>query len=187
MQREVHLHAIELGQATFGKAPKCFDAVDVSPAFGERLFLVDADVLVEAYVDESIVTGPAVRADDAGGINAATDHRPQRGLGAIFDDFGVNFSLAFEDAENRLFEGSPTSQPGQSTSPYPAGTEVAFIDFDHAAKLPALIHSLPGDEQAEALVEGVEGLAVEPQKRRRLSGGKVQRKALHRSSDFVFA
>ena len=187
VQREVDLHAVELGQPAFGKAPERFDAVDVSTTGGEGLFLVDADVLVITNVDESIVAGPAIRADHAAGINAPTDDGSQSVLAAIIHDFGVNFSLPLEDAKDRLFERATSSPSGQSASSHPAGTEVAFIDFDHPAKLPPLVHALPGNEQAEALVESIDGVTVEPQKCRRLGGSQVQGETLHDFSDLVLA
>ena len=187
MQREVDLHAIELGQPTLGKAPERLDAVDVGTALGKGFLFVDADVLVVAHVHQTIVAGPAIRADDARRINPAPDHRSQSGLGAIRDDFGVNFSLAFKDAEDRLFECSPAPQAWQRTASHAAGAEVAFIDFDHAAKLPTLIHSLPSDEQSETLVEEVDGVAVKFQKCRRLGGSQVQGKAFHHFSNLVLA
>ena len=143
--------------------------------------------LSKPHVHQAVVARPAIRADDALGSDAATDHGPQSGLGAVRDDFGVNFSLAFKDAEDGLLEGSPASQPWQRAASHAVGTEVAFIDFDYAAKLSTLIHSLPGDEQAEALVKGVDGLAVDLQKCGRLGGGQVQRKALYGFSDFIVA
>lgn len=159
---EVDLHAIELGQPTFGKAPKRFDAIDVGATFGKGFLFVDADVFIKAYVHQAVVAGPTIRAHDADRIDPPTDHRSQSGLGAIRDDLGVHFALAFEDAEDWLLECSPASQAWQWATPHAAGTEVAFIDFDHPAELPALVHALQSDEQAKALEERIDGLAVEP-------------------------
>ena len=64
MKIEMDLNAVELGEPAFGKAPKRFDPVDVGTASGERLLFVDAHMLVVADIDQAVVSGPAVRAED---------------------------------------------------------------------------------------------------------------------------
>ena len=107
---------------------------------------MDMDVFIEAHVHEFIVTGPAIRAHDARRIDPATDHRSQRGLGAIRDDLGVNLALPLEDAKDRLFERASPTPTRRRAASHPAGAEITFIDLDRAANLPALVHSLLGDE-----------------------------------------
>ena len=187
MKIEVDPDAVELGEPAFCEAPKGFDAIDVSATLGEGLLLVDAHVLVIADIDQAIVSGPAIGADNALGIDPPSNDGSQGVLGAIRHDFRINFSLPLKDAEDGLLEGSPASQPGQGASANPAGTKVAFIDFHHSVQFPALMHSLQGDQQPEPLVEAVDRLAVEPQKCRSLRGCKVQTKALHHFFDSIFA
>jgi hypothetical protein len=54
--------AVELEQAAFGEAPEAFDAVDVLWSAGELVVgVADPEVLVEAEIDQAVVTSPARR------------------------------------------------------------------------------------------------------------------------------
>lgn len=54
-------HGIELDEALFCQAPEAFDAVDVVGSRGElAVSMADPEVLVEAQIDEPVVSSPAV-------------------------------------------------------------------------------------------------------------------------------
>jgi|SRR5271168_2930592 len=178
MKIEIGFDAIEPGQAALGETPEGLDAVDVSPAFGKSFLFVDADMPVEADIDQAVIAGPAVRANDAGRIDPAPDNSPQRGLGAVFDDLGVDLAMPFEDPEDWLFEGAPATQARQRTASYPARSKVAFIDFHYALKLPALHRPLHRNQQPEPGVQRIDRLPIEPQQVSRLSGRQIETKAL---------
>ena len=160
---EVDFNAVELGKPALGEAPEGFDAVDVGAALCEGFLLVDAHMLVIADIHQAIVSRPAIGTDDALRIDPSTDNGPQCVLGTVLDDLGVNLSLPLEDAEYRLFEGAPASQPGQRASTDTTGAKVAFIDFHHPSKLPAQGHSPQSNQEPQTLIVGIDGLAVEPQ------------------------
>ena len=187
MKIEIDFDAVELGEPAFGEAPEGFDAVDVGAALGEGFLLVDAHMLVVADIDQAVVSRPAIGADDALRVDPAANDGPQGVLGAVGDDFRVNFPLPLKDAEDGLFERSPASQSRQGASPNPAGAKVAFIDFHHPSKLPVLIHPLQSNQEPQALVKRVHRLAIELQKSRRLRGRKVQTKAFHYFFDPILA
>ena len=187
MKIEIDFDAVELGEPAFGEAPEGFDAVDVGSALGEGFFLVDAHVLVIADIDQAVVSRPAVGADDALRVDPAANDGPQGVLGAIRHDFGVDFPLPLEDAEDRLLERSPAPQAWQGASPDPAGTKVALIDFHHSSERPAPVHPLQGNQQPEALIKGVHGLPIQLQKRSGLRRCKIQTKAFHYFFDPILA
>src|ERR1700679_1987702 len=153
MKIEINFDPVEPGQTALGEAPEGFDAIDVSAAFGEGFLFIDADMLVEPDVHQAVVAGATIRADDAGGIDPAANNRSQRGLGAVFNDFGIDLSTSLEDAEDRLLEGASTAQTRQGTAPYPTWSKVAFIDLYNPLKLAALHHSLNCDQKAEPSVK----------------------------------
>lgn len=78
-------HAIELRQASFGKAPKGFNTVDMAAASDELIIaMVDSKVLVKANIDQTIVATPAIGVDDTQRISFASDNRLQRTLRSIW-------------------------------------------------------------------------------------------------------
>ena len=135
MKGEVNFDAVKLSETAFGKTPKGFDAVDVSLALGEGFGFVDADVTVVTDVDQPVVTGPSVGADDAPRIDFPLDDASDRGLRAVGDDFSVDLAATLKNAEDGLFAGASSPQPRQRTAPHPTGSEIAFIDFYHSSQL----------------------------------------------------
>ncbi len=88
-------YAIELGEPPLGVVPERLDAVDMVLAPGELVVaVVDPEVLVEADVDQAVVTPPAVGVNDGAGVDLAPDHRLQRGFRTVGDDLGIDLALA---------------------------------------------------------------------------------------------
>src|ERR1700678_969227 len=106
MKIEIGFDPVEPGETALGEAPERLDAVDVGAPLGESLLFVDADMLVEADIDQAVIARPAIGANDAGWIDAAPDNRSQRGLGAVLNDFRIDLASSFEDAEDRLLKGT---------------------------------------------------------------------------------
>ena len=71
---KVFFDAIKLGQPPLGKAPEGLDAVDVGPAPGKRLGLVDADMAVVAHRDQAVIAFPRIGQKAAGGIDFSPDY-----------------------------------------------------------------------------------------------------------------
>ena len=170
MKLEVSLDAVELSQATLGKAPEGFDAIDVSAAIGEGFLLVDPHMLIITDIDQSIVSRPT-GTENALRIDPAPNDRAQRLLGAVGDDLGINFSRALENAEDRLLAGPSAAQSRQSSASHPVRSKVTLIDFHHSLKLTALTHPLQNNQESKPLIKAVDRLAVESQKRRCLGRG----------------
>lgn len=187
MKIEIDFDAVELGEPAFGEAPEGFDTVDVGATFGEGLLFVDAHMLVVTDIDQAVVSRPAIGADDALRVDPAANDGPQGVLGAIGDDFGVDFPLPLEDAEDGLFERSPAPQAWQGASSNPARAKVAFINLHHSSKRPAPVHPLQGNQQPEALIKRVHGLPIQLQKSGCLRRCKIQTKALHYFFDPILA
>lgn len=183
MKIKVGFDSVELGQAALGEAPEGFDAVDMSAAVGKGLSFVDAQVLIVADIDQAIVTGPAIGADDALRVDPPPNDGPQSIGRAIVNDLRINLPLALEDAEDGLLERATAAQTRQRSAPDAARPEVTFIHFDYSSERPALAHPLQTDEQPEALVKGVDSLAIELQQPGRLRRRQIETKALHNFSD----
>lgn len=125
VQIKVNFDSVEADHPAFGEAPERFDAVEVHPAL--RSFLpVDMGVFVEPHIYQPIIDGSAVRADDAGWIDLALDHRSQSSSRAVLDDLGVNFSLAFEDAKDQLLRTCHVHAGGVAGSPVPNWNRSSF-------------------------------------------------------------
>ena len=185
MKIEIDFDAVEPGETAFGEAPEGFDAVDVSSTFGERFLFVDADVLVEADVDQAVIPGPAVGANDARRIDATPDHRSQRGLRAILDDFGVNLALAFEDAKDGLLERASATQAGQRPTAHPTRSKVAFVDLHDALEVVALPRSLERNHDSKPRVQRIDRLAIDLQQVGGLGGCQIETKAFQNLFDPV--
>ena len=117
MKIEVGFDSVELSQAALGEAPEGFDAVDMSAAVGKGLLLVDAHVLVVADIDQAIVTGPTIGADDALRVDPPPNDGSQGISGTIVNDLGIDLPLALEDAEDGLLERAATAQTRQRAAP----------------------------------------------------------------------
>ena len=62
-------HAIKLHQRALGVAPKALDAVDMNTASGEFVVaVVDPQMLVKAYIYQTVVAAPEVGASDADNV-----------------------------------------------------------------------------------------------------------------------
>src|SRR5271156_269860 len=118
MKIEISFDPIEPGETALGEAPEGFNAVDVSPALGKGFLFIDADMLVKADVHQAVVAGPAVGANDAGRIDPAPNNSSQRGLRAVLNDLRVDFSVPFEDAEDRLLKSASAAQAWQRAASY---------------------------------------------------------------------
>jgi hypothetical protein len=117
MKVEVRFDAVELHEATFGKAPECFDAVDVSFAFDQGSGFLDADMFVITHVNQSIIADPLVSVQYTGRIDSTANDLLERPLATIRNNFSVDSAAPFIDAKDRLLAG------GSSLSSW---TQVAF-------------------------------------------------------------
>src|ERR1039458_8626397 len=96
--------AVELEQASLGEAPETFDTVDMMRSAGELIVSVaDPEVLVEAQIDEAIVSSPAIGMEHGLRLDSASNHRLQSGFGGIRDNLGIDLVAAFEQAEHDGF------------------------------------------------------------------------------------
>ncbi len=120
--------AVELKQAAFREAPEAFDAVDVLRSAGELVVgVADPEVLVEAEIDQAVVTSPAVGMEHGFGSDSAADHRLQSGFGDVGNDLGVDLVASFEQTEDdRLAAGSSASSAAHATR---AKVRLVGLDF----------------------------------------------------------
>lgn len=57
--------------------------------------MVDSEMFVNTDVDQAVVAAPAVGVNDGAGVDLAPNDRLQCSFGAMGDDLGVDFALAF--------------------------------------------------------------------------------------------
>jgi len=129
--KSLFAHTSESEKPGFGITPEAFDSVDMAFAMDEFILsMVDPKVLFITKVNESIVTSPTIRMDNAFKAHTASDNRLQRGSPAIRDNFGIHFPVAFEDAKNNSFTESSTA----SFAFNPPSAKEAFINFNLSGK-----------------------------------------------------
>ena len=170
---------VELGQPSFGKAPKGLNAVDMSPALGKSLGLVDADMAVIAHIDQSVITAPTIGHDHAGRVDFASDDPLESPRRAVGHDFGVDLSLTLKNAKDRLFKSSSSALARTWTSSDPGRSEIGFISLDNAAQKTLLGLTVKKDEPAEDAVESIDGIAVELNQESSFGGLNVQAEAIN--------
>jgi hypothetical protein len=71
--------------------------------------VANPEVLVEAQIDETIVSSPAVGVEHRLGLDPASNHLLQSGFGGIRDNLGIDLVAAFEQAEHNGFAASSTT------------------------------------------------------------------------------
>src|SRR5260370_27435512 len=120
--------AVELEQAAFGEGPEAFDGVDVLRSADELIVgVADPEVLVEAEIDQAIVTSPAVSMEHGFGSDSAADHRLQSGFGGVGNDLSVDLVASFEQTEDDgLAAGSSASSAAHATR---AKVRLVGLDF----------------------------------------------------------
>ena len=100
--------AVVFDDSLFGPTPESFQAVDVYPASGEMLPMIDLQVPV-ATKHQGVIDPIAVGIDDAATAHLG-DGQPQHRMSPhIGDDLHADLPLAFQDAENRDLASSTTS------------------------------------------------------------------------------
>jgi len=154
---EEFFDAVKFGQTALGKTPKGFDAVDVDAAGSKSFGLVDADMLVVAHIDEAIVAAPVIGENDAGRIDLTAQDGVERVGGAVGHDLGINPTLAFVDAEDRLLEGAATAFTRTRATAQTSRTEITFIGFDHPDETTQLGELMGGNETTKKGVMSING------------------------------
>ncbi len=117
MEGKEFFDAVEFGEATLGKTPEGFDAIDVNATGSEGLGLVDADVFVVADIDQAVIAAPVIGEHDAGRIDLAAQDGVQSAGRAVGHNLGVDAALALVDAEDRLLESTATALAGRRAGP----------------------------------------------------------------------
>jgi hypothetical protein len=173
-QEGAWMHAPEPGQAGLGVSPEALDPVDVVRAVGLAGELISAmihpQMLLVSQVHQAVVPAPAVGMNDTVERDFAPNRPLKHGFGAIGDPFGVDFAIAFEDAEDRRLLSS--AAPGLASDA--SRTKVTFIDFDGAAERTFDLARL-GHSQPQASQEAIDGVAIEPRQLRDLDGSEIGR------------
>ena len=186
---EVLFDAIEFGEPAFGKTPKRLDAINVRAAVNEGLglCLVDAQVLVEAYVDQAVIAVPGIGMQHALEADLALDNGPQHLRGGVGDEFGVNASPTFVDAEDWLFGGAATALARAELTAQALRPEVTFVGLYDAHKKRFLLLLVGMDEATKSQEVTVDTFAIAPKQQRALARLDVDAKAANYFTDLIAA
>lgn len=121
--------AIELLQATLGKAPEAFDAINISRASDELIrAMIDSEVFRVSDINQAVIAAPAIRVDHSFSRHSTANNGLQRGLFAVRHNLRIDAAVTFEDAEDNGFARSPAPALASDAM----STKVAFINFDFA-------------------------------------------------------
>ena len=166
------IHTTKTHHPGFCKPPEPLDTVDMGAAPDEFVLpVIDPEMLSIADIDQTIVSTPAIRVDDAIESDTSPDNALQRGFAAVRDDFCINRAIAFEDTEDGCF----AERPAPSLALDAPGTEVGFVDFDLTGKR-RLGLAIFCDTDANASQITVDCIPVEASDRGDLSGIQIERK-----------
>ena len=169
-------HPVELLQSSFGKAPKAFDAVDMSVAQSELVgTMIDSKVFGISHINESIVTPPSIAVNRRFGSNSSTNDGLECGFRAVGDDFGVDTTISFEQSENgRFASSSPTA-----FAPHATCTKIAFIDLNLTTFKRRFAFAGLSDASADLEVDCVHTFTLQARQNCHIRGGQVLSKQPH--------
>jgi hypothetical protein len=120
MQIELHFsNVIEQGKTAFGIAPEGFCSIYMTAGIGKRVqAMSNAVMLVVTHIYKAVIASPAIAVEDASRADFASDNAFQRRFSSFRNEFSIDFSLAFKDAENDGFSGrTPASFTGDTPGP----------------------------------------------------------------------
>ena len=122
-------YSVEFLQSSFAKRPKTFDAIDMRRAIYKFISrVIDSKMFRVANVNQSIVAAPFVRVNNRVQANTPANDGLEGFLAAVRDDFRIDRTVPFEDAED--FSLAAGSSPALALDSSCA--EVAFVNFDFA-------------------------------------------------------
>ena len=97
-------YAIELCQASFGKAPERLDTVNMSLTTDKFIVsMMHPEVLVKTNIDQPVVAAPSIRMNHGSWRYMATDNGLQCRFRAIWHNLCVDFSLPFQNTKDDRF------------------------------------------------------------------------------------
>ena len=100
--------SIKLLQVAFSRGPKTFDAIDMRRAVHKFIrAVIDSKMFRVANVNQSIVAAPFVRVNNRVQANTPANHRLQRFLAAVRDNFRIDRAVKLKDAEGFGFAAPP--------------------------------------------------------------------------------
>ena len=120
--------SVVFAQDAFCLIPKIPNAVNVVPAVGKFLGMVDAVMGKTAYVRLAIAA-QAIRANNAVRHDFLFDNRHQSIRLGIIYDHGIDPSVSFQNAKDNHF-----SCRTATTSAFTPSAEIAFVQLDRALK-----------------------------------------------------
>ena len=122
-------HPVELHQTSFGIASKALNAVDMRTAPSKLIAAVVApQVLVNAHIDQAVISAPTVGVNHACNIGLAPDDGLKDGLRSIGDDLAVHTLASLEQSKNHCLATCPTAPK----TTHPARPEVRLIGLELA-------------------------------------------------------
>lgn len=116
------------------------------------------------------------------GTDFATEHRLQRGLGAIWHDFGVDFALFFQDTENNRL----VARAASAFAPDMVRAEVGLVDLDGAAQR-QIGFTIKRDSPPDFKVNGIDRTDRNSGQLGSVRGGKIKAEIADYLPEFCLA
>ena len=122
-------HTVELLEASFCKAPKAFNAINMMCS-NDKLIAAMFNPKMPSVADihQTIIATPAVAMNHHFRSDTPPYHRLQTGFRAVRHDLGVDPSIALEKSKDRRLARSATPSFATNT----ASTKVGLVHFDLA-------------------------------------------------------
>jgi len=125
------IHASELGKPGFGETPEALNAVDMGLPSNEFVFpMINSEMLLVSQVDQSVISSPPVRVNDALQVDAPPDNALESITTTVGHNLSVDLAVSLEYAKDDGFAiSAPSSLAFDAT-----GAEVTLVDFHFSGK-----------------------------------------------------
>jgi hypothetical protein len=131
MQIKKPANSAELDKTALGISPEALYAIDVaSPALRKLMGAVVDPAVPVAHAAKAVVRAPAVGVNGGPLGNKAENGWNEAVFFRVGDDFGINASLAAEDAEHHGL----IARAAASLAPHATGAEIALVKLHGAAR-----------------------------------------------------
>ena len=144
--------------------------------------MIDPEMPINPDIHQTVITPPAIRMDNAVGVDLAANNGLQRGFGCIRDDLGVDAVTALEQTKDDRFAACSTST--LATNAF--GAKVGLIGFQLALKGRLNCTSL-GHTHTDTLIDGVGAANRKPTQFSGICGGQIHSEQAHNLSKLGFA
>jgi hypothetical protein len=148
--------------------------------------MIDPEMAINPDIHQAIVAPPAIRLDNAVGVDLATNNGLLRGFGCIRDNLGVYAVTALEQTKDERFAADIKLLATSTLATHAFGANVGLIGFKLALKGRLSCTGL-GHTHTDTLVNGVGAANRKPCQFSGICGGQIHSEQAHNLSKLGFA